>query len=213
MAIGPAGAFSWHAARAGKTAPIRSSASIRWMGSGVRRPPRNRSTPSERLRFHRHREANIGDTSTACDSTVGAVVERSSLAASPTGKLCWGPRESTTASSEAAAWSSKSKVAQKRFRRARPKARLTRPPNGAWTTSWVPPASSKNRSNTRSRWVGSTPRAARPAARYSTSWRAAAASMPHRSATAATTASSRSGPAPAGSRPISSSTSDRSSET
>ena len=45
-------------------------------------------------------------------------------------------------------------MTQKRLRSARPKARFTRPPNGAWTTSCIPPASSKKRSKTTSSIVG-----------------------------------------------------------
>ena len=52
--------LSWHAAACGNTAAIRSSASMRWIGGGFLRPPRNRSTRSARLRFHRQREMNIG---------------------------------------------------------------------------------------------------------------------------------------------------------
>ena len=43
---------------------------------------------------------------------------------------------------------------------ARPQARLTAPPNGACTTSCMPPVSSKNRSKTTRRQVGSSPIAA-----------------------------------------------------
>ena len=150
ITTGPPGAFSWQAARAGNTAAMRSSASMRWMGRGFFFPPRKRSTARERLRFQRQRAANMGDASTAWRSTPSAVSERSSRGALSSGKLCWGPSDSTTASSLAAAWSSKSKVAQKRLRSARPSARLMRPPRGACTTICMPPASSKNRSNTMS---------------------------------------------------------------
>ena len=33
---------------------------MRWIGGGFFLPPRNRSTSSARLRFHRQREMNIG---------------------------------------------------------------------------------------------------------------------------------------------------------
>ena len=49
---------------------------------------------------------------------------------SSSGKLWCGPRDSTTASSLAAAWSSKLNDRQNRLRRARPSARLIRPPYG-----------------------------------------------------------------------------------
>ena len=49
------------AASAGNTAAIRSSASMRWMGGGLRRPPRWRRTMSARPRFQRQRTWNIGD--------------------------------------------------------------------------------------------------------------------------------------------------------
>ena len=64
--MGPGAVFSWQAASAGKTAAIRSSASIRWMGSGFFLPPRKRKMASERLRSQRQREVNMGDASTAC---------------------------------------------------------------------------------------------------------------------------------------------------
>jgi len=84
------------------------------------------------------------------------------------GKLFCGPIESRIPSSVAAAWSSKSKVLQKRLRSASPKARFCFAPNGACTTSCMPPDSSKNRSAISVRWVGSAPRAARAARRYRT---------------------------------------------
>jgi hypothetical protein len=59
------------------------------------------------------------------------------------------------ASSVAAACSSKLKVRQKRLRSARPQARLTRLPNGAWRTRCMSPASSKKRSRSSVSWVGS----------------------------------------------------------
>ena len=84
------------------------------------------------------------------------------------GKLFCGPSESRIPSSVAAACSSKSKVRQKRLRSASPKARFCRAPNGAWTMSCMPPATSKNRSAMSVRWVGSAPSAALAAPRYRT---------------------------------------------
>src|SRR5262249_36012964 len=54
----------------------------------------------------------------------------------------------TIASSVAAACSSKLNERQKRFRSAKPQARLTRLPKGACKTICIPPDSSKNRSST-----------------------------------------------------------------
>src|SRR5436189_143790 len=82
------------------------------------------------------------------------------------------------ASSVAAACSSKLKLRQKRLRSARPHARFTRLPNGACSTSCIPPASSKNRSTTIVCCVGITPRICFEAARYSTIWRAAGSGSP-----------------------------------
>ncbi len=155
--MGPAPAFSWQAASAGKTAASRSSASMRWIGGGLRRPPRWRSTTRARPRFHRHRTWNMGDSRSAWASVSSAVADVRKRGSSSSGRDWPVPSEMTTASSLAAACSSKSKRRQKRFRRARPRARLIRPPSGEWITSCIPPASSKNRSKTRSFWVGMTP--------------------------------------------------------
>ena len=76
------------------------------------------------------------------------------------------------ASSLAAACSSKPKPTQKRLRRARPQALLIRDPKGAWTTSCMPPLSSKKRSRMTRDWVGTAPRACRPARTYSAIWTA-----------------------------------------
>ena len=67
------------------------------------------------------------------------------------------------ASSLAAACSSNPKPTQKRLRRASPQARLMRDPKGACTTSCMPPLSSKKRSSTTRRCVGTVPKALRPA--------------------------------------------------
>ncbi len=76
------------------------------------------------------------------------------------GNECWGPSESTTASSLAAACSSKSNVRQKRLRRASPRARFNLAPRGEWTTSCMPPVSSKNLSRTNRSVVGKMPSSA-----------------------------------------------------
>jgi len=60
----------------------------------------------------------------------------------------------------AAACSSKLNWRQKRLRSARPQPRLTRLPNGAWMMNYMPPDSSKNRSNKIFRRVGTKPTAA-----------------------------------------------------
>ena len=68
------------------------------------------------------------------------------------------------ASSLAAACSSNPKPLQNRLRNARPKARLIRPPNGACTTSCIPPLSSKKRSMMMRRSVGTAPSTRLPVA-------------------------------------------------
>ncbi len=65
MSTGPV-ALSWQAAAWGNTAASRSSDSMRWMGGGLRRPPRKRSTISDRLRFQRQRAWNMGESRMAC---------------------------------------------------------------------------------------------------------------------------------------------------
>ena len=64
----------------------------------------------------------------ACVSTSVTVAGSSIRGTSLSGKLCWGPSDRTTASSFAAACSSKSNVRQKRLRSARPSPRFNRPP-------------------------------------------------------------------------------------
>jgi hypothetical protein len=39
---------------------------MRWMGGGLRLPLRNRRTISDRLRFQRQRDWNIGESRMAC---------------------------------------------------------------------------------------------------------------------------------------------------
>ena len=161
---GPAGAFSWQAARPGHTAAIRSSASMRWRWMGRRRPPLARGRTSERVRFQRQRAPSMGWSRTAWVSTSAAWALESMDCTRVRGKLCWGPSESTTVSSSAAAWSSKSNDTQNRLRNARPSARLMRPPKGAWMMSCDPSVSSKQRSTTIRSRVGRCPSASKPAA-------------------------------------------------
>ena len=131
ISTGPA-TFSWQAAAWGNSAAIRSSASMRWIGGGFLRPPLKRSTTSERLRFHRQRLWNMGDggDSTACSRTRRTVLVCRNRGTSASGKLWCGPSDSTTASSLAAACSSKSNDTQNRLRSARPRARLHAPAVG-----------------------------------------------------------------------------------
>ena len=157
--------FSAHAIWSGNTTATRSSACIRWMGGGTLRPPMRRGTASDTFAFQRQRMLKMGASSSACTSTSRAVALARYPGTSSSGKLWVSPSERTMLSSVAAAWSSKLKRRQKRFRRASPNARLMRPPSGEWMTSCMPPDSSKNRSMTRSSAAGITPRAACPAAR------------------------------------------------
>ena len=159
--------FSWHAAAKGNSAAMTSSASIRWMGGGFLRPPFHRSTSNARLRFQRQRLRNIGDggTNTALVNVASTEADLRKPATSPSGKLCWGPSDKHTASSEAAACSSKSKFLQNFFRRDSPKARLRRAPLGECTINCMPPVSSKNRSITSRSRVGNVPRIASEAAK------------------------------------------------
>ena len=91
---------------------------------GRRFPPRWRGNTKARFKFQRQRAASIGWGRTAWVNTSAASFDRSIDETLVRGKLCWGPRESTTVSSSAAAWSSKSNDTQKRLRSARPRARL-----------------------------------------------------------------------------------------
>ncbi len=102
--------FSWQAAASGNSAAIMSSDSMRWMGGGLRLPLRNRSTMSARLRFQRQRDWKTGWSSTAWVSVSRMVSGVRQRGTSASGKLWWGPSEMTTASSLAAAWSSKLKL-------------------------------------------------------------------------------------------------------
>ena len=125
--IGPV-TFSWQAAAPGNTAASRSSLCIRWKGGGTLRPPRKRSTTRLRFRFHRQRLWKIGWSRMACCSVARIEPEVRKRGTSASGKLWWGPREMTMASSLALAWSSKLNPAQNFLRSAYPIARLTRPP-------------------------------------------------------------------------------------
>ena len=72
ISMGPT-MLSWHAAACGNTAAMRSSASMRWIGGGLLRPPRKRSTSNARLRFHRQRARNIGESRMAWRSVSSMV--------------------------------------------------------------------------------------------------------------------------------------------
>ena len=61
--------FSRQAAASGKTAAIRSSASIRWIGGATLRLPRARGTASEMVVFQRHRVLKTGASRNAWTST------------------------------------------------------------------------------------------------------------------------------------------------
>src|SRR5262245_44791811 len=90
----------------------------------------------------------MGASSNACTSRSRTVLEFRYRNTSSSGNECCVPSEITIESSVAAAWSSKLKDRQKRFRNASPQARLTRLPKGACKTSCIPPDSSKKRSST-----------------------------------------------------------------
>ena len=158
-----------------RRSPGRRPGPARWRPAGPRPPsaaggwvdaarPVERGTTRARLRFHRQRAASMGWGSTAWVSTSVAVRSGSIFGTWGSGKLCWGPRDNTTVSSSAAAWSSKSNETQNRLRRARPRARLIRPPKGACTMSWVPSLSSKTRSMTIRSRVGRYPEGGQPGA-------------------------------------------------
>src|ERR1035441_7460638 len=83
-----------------------------WIGGGLWPPPRIRSTVSDVFRFHRQRDWNNGEVSTACRSTCSTVAEARNFGTRSSGKLCCGPSDSKIALSLAAACSSKSNVTQ-----------------------------------------------------------------------------------------------------
>ena len=89
-------------------------------------------------------------------------------------------------SSVAAACSSKSKARQICLRSAIPHARVIPAPKGACTTICIPPDSSKNRSTTTRRFVGTAPSTRSPSAMYSTACSAASCGAPHSSTSHAT---------------------------
>ena len=78
--------------------------------------------------FQRQRTGNSGASSSACTSTSWAEDECRYFETSISGKLWLVDSDSTIASSVAAACSSKLNWRQKRLRRARPQARLSRLP-------------------------------------------------------------------------------------
>ncbi len=202
--IGPPGSVSGHASIWGKASTSRSVARIRNSGAGTFLPPRDRSRRSERWTFQRHRVSKSGAPRIAWTRTSRADAGWRNSKTSWSSKLCWGPSDRMIASSFAAAWSSKPNPTQKRLRRARPHARLMREPKGAWTTSCMPPLSSKKRSRITRRGVGTAPSAWRPASAYSAICAAPASGRaePHDSARNAAAASSRSAHS-SRSRPIS----------
>ena len=140
MTTGPAAAFSWQAARAGKTAAMRSSASIRWIGSGFFRPPRKRRTARDRFRFQRHRDSEHGRGQDGLfEGGGGRCPTAAARGACPAGS-CAGVRGTARGRRR---WPPP-EARSRRWRRtasAEParSARLIRPPSGAWTTSCIPP--------------------------------------------------------------------------
>src|SRR6266480_3893073 len=121
---------------------------MRCNGAASFEPPRKRGTASERVAFHRQRIVNIGASSSACTSKSRTVLELRYRNTSSSGNECCVPSEIIIASSVAAACSSKLNERQKRFRNAKPQARLIRLPKGACKTNCMPPDSSKKRSST-----------------------------------------------------------------
>ena len=135
--------------------------------------PAQRSSASARLAFQRQRVSNIGACSAAWISSSSHVVAGgASRRPSRAGSCAAARARAAMPSSVAAACSSKSKLRQKRLRSAMPQARLMRPPNGAWMTSCMPPASSKKRSAITVVWRGhrAQRRARRPRRSRARSW-------------------------------------------
>src|SRR6202045_5344480 len=87
-------------------------------------PPRNRGTASERVAFQRQRIVNIGASSNAWTKRSRTVLELRYRKTSSSGNECCVPSEMTIESPGAAAWGSKLKEGQKRFRRESPHAQL-----------------------------------------------------------------------------------------
>ena len=95
----------------GNTAAIRSSASMRWMLSGLSRPPLRRSTASDRLRFQRQRAGNIGLREHGLgDGVLHVVRAQEGRHVLERERVLRARATAATASSLAAAWSSKSNV-------------------------------------------------------------------------------------------------------
>src|SRR6266567_4408673 len=72
------GMFSRQAAASGKTAAIRSSASMRWSGGGTFLPPRLRGTASEMVVFQRQRVLGRGGLQLEIELTAEALAQRES---------------------------------------------------------------------------------------------------------------------------------------
>src|SRR5262245_36284709 len=115
----------------------------------------------------------MGASSNACTSRSRTVLEFRYRNTSSSGNECCVPSEITIASSVAAACSSKLNERQKRFRNAKPQARLIRLPKGACKTSCIPPDSSKKRSSTSVCCDGIAPNKRYPSAKYSATCSAA----------------------------------------
>ena len=89
ISMRPGAAFSWQPASAGKTAAIRSSASMRWIGGGFLLPPRMRSTASARFEVPAPAQRRTSATaSTACASTSRDVLGAQEAAARPRAGSC-----------------------------------------------------------------------------------------------------------------------------
>ena len=103
---------------------------MRWIATGTFLPPLCLGRASARVAFQRQRLANMGDWSADWSMSFLSEARRAKPKIDSSGKLCCEESESTMPSSVAAAWSSKSKVRQKRFLSVWPHARLMRPPKG-----------------------------------------------------------------------------------
>ena len=135
------------------------------MGGNALAVPAAGYLASARETAQRQRAPKSGTPRTAWVSTCSRFSGFRNEKTDASGKECRSVSEMTMPSSVAAAWSSRLKERQKRFRSASPQARLIRLPKGAWRTSCMPPESSKKRSATTVRWLGMAPSAALPAAR------------------------------------------------
>ncbi len=157
--------FSKQAIWSGNRQATKSSACIRNKCGGVFLPPWKRRSAKAQTAFQRQRTLNIGAASRAWMSKSRTVLEFKNFATSSSGKLCEPLKDRITAFSVAAACNSKLKPRQKRLRSAKPQARFSRLPNGAWMMNCIPPDSSKKRSKTTVSKLGITPNAAWAAAR------------------------------------------------